>query len=217
MNLIIEDAPRTLCGQPINTDFRAMVQLEILIRDPEVPAVDKIFLGLRLLFPTGTGSTPPEEAWDALLWYYGGGDDKEPAEEEKPAQRPGGASKRARRVYDFEQDADNIYAAFRQIYGVDLQREALHWWEFRALLFALPDTCLQGKIMAYRATDVSKLKGAEKKRIQQLQRRYAIKDVRTEEAVTAARRETEMRQKAQARYEEAKKWLATQKAKKKNR
>lgn len=210
MNLLVEDVPRSLLGQSINTDFRAMVQLELLIRDPGVSAVDKITLGLSLLFPNGIGDMSPTEAWDALLWYYGGGDDKEPAEEEKRAQGTGRDSPSARRVYDFEQDATNIYAAFRQVYGVDLQREALHWWVFRAMLFSLPDSCLQGRIMIYRATDTSKLKGAEKRRIQQLQHQYAIKDVRTEDAITAAQRERQMLQKAQARFEEAKKWLATQ-------
>lgn len=211
MNLLIEDAPRELHGRPINADFRAMVQLEMLIRDPEVSATDKIMLGLALLFPDGIGDMGPMEAWDALLWYYGGGEDKEPAEAEKPAQRPRSAPQRTRRVYDFEQDATSIYAAFRQVYGVDLQREALHWWEFRAMLFSLPDSCLQGRIMMYRATDASKLKGAEKKRIQQLQKQYAIKEVHPEDTITAAQREEQMLQKAQARFEEAKKWLATQK------
>lgn len=211
MNLLVEDAPRTLHGCPINTDFRAMVQLELLIRDPEVNATDKIMLGIGLLFQDGIGDMSPIEAWDALLWYYGGGEDKDPAEEEKPSQRAREARPRARRVYDFEQDAANIYAAFRQVYGVDLQREALHWWEFRAMLFSLPDSCLQGRVMMYRATDTSKLKGAEKKRIQQLQRQYAIKDARTEEVVSTVQREKQMQQKAQARYEEARKWLATQK------
>lgn len=203
MNLLVEDVPRELRGCPISTDFRAMVQLELLIRDPEVSAADKITLGLALLFPNGIGSMSPVEAWDALLWYYGGGEDTE----EKPAQRSGGPPQHTRRVYDFEQDATNIYAAFRQVYGVDLQREALHWWEFRAMLFSLPDSCLQGRIMMYRATDTSKLKGAEKKRIQQLQKQYAIRDVHPETAITVAQREERMLQKVQARYEEAEKWL----------
>lgn len=212
MNLLIEDAPRTLCGQPINTDFRAMVQLELLIRDPEVEAVDKIPLGLRLLFPDGLGQLSTEEAWEALLWYYGGGGDKEHADKEKPKKEPNSPPKRARRVYDFEQDSDHIYAAFRQVYGVDLQQVPLHWWEFRAMLFALPDTCLQGRIMAYRATDVSKLKGAEKKRMVALQRQFAIKDVSLSESLSAAQRDEKLLQQVAARFEEAKKWQAKQKA-----
>ena len=215
MNLLIEDAPRQLCGCPINTDFRAMVQLELLIRDPDIPAVDKIPQALALLFTKDCRNLNAAEAWEALLWYYGGGDDKDPAEEEEPAQRPAGAKARKparpRRVYDFEQDADRIYAAFRQVYGVDLQREPLHWWEFRAMLFALPDSCLQGRIMAYRATDTSKLKGAEKKRIQHLQRVYAIKDTTVADAQTTAERERQMLRAVRTRYEEAKKWLEKKK------
>lgn len=212
MNLLIEDAPTRLLNRPINTDFRAMVMLELLIRDPEYSAQDKVTMGLNLLFTDGIGKASESDAWDALLWFYGGGEEEaQPAQETRP-QSPAGASPRIRRVYDFKQDANRIYAAFRQVYGVDLQKEALHWWAFRAMLFALPDSCLQGRIMAYRATDASKLKGAEKKRIQQLQRQYAIQEETTAEAMSATQRENQMLQAAQKRFEEAKAWLEKQKS-----
>ena len=210
MNVLVEDLPRTVCGRPVNTDFRAMVQLELLIQDREVPAEQKVSLGLGLLFTRGLGDLTLTEAWDGLLWYYRGGDIPEPSEPEKPAQGRQSAPSKPRRVYDFEQDAGRIYAAFWQVYGVDLQQTALHWWAFRSMLFALPDSCLQGKIMGYRATDVSKLKGAEKKRVQQLQRLYAIRSDTTEEGMSAAARDRQLRDRAKARYKEALEWKAKQ-------
>ena len=41
------------------------------------------------------------------------------------------------RLYSFGQDANYIYAAFRQTHGIDLQTEQLHWFEFLALFMDL--------------------------------------------------------------------------------
>ena len=43
------------------------------------------------------------------------------------------------KVTDFEQDADLIRAAFLQVYGINLFRDRLHWFEFSALLTGLPE------------------------------------------------------------------------------
>lgn len=210
MNLLIDDMPDTVLGVAVNTDFRAMVQLEQLIHDPEISATEKVQLGLQLLYTNGMPHGGITEAWNGLLWFYRGGEDAEPEAEEDRKKRPKQAPKKARRVYDFEQDAGRIYAAFRQVYGVDLQSTPLHWWAFRAMLFALPDSCLQGKVMGYRAIDVSKLKGPEKKRIQRLQQIYAIRACTTEAAMDTAERERKMLKDVMARYEEAIKWRAKQ-------
>ena len=213
MNLLIDNVPDSLNGVPISTDYRAMVQLEQLIFDREIPATAKIHMGLALLFPAGYAPMSVQEAWNALLWYYRcGKDDPEPETEEAHPPRPGrpAAPKRSKRVYDFEQDADHIYAAFRQVYCLDLQSEALHWWEFCAMLYALPDSCLQGKIMAYRATDASKLKGAEKRRVQRIQRAFAIKDSALNDVRSLAERDQQIKDAVTRRFEEAKKWKERQ-------
>ena len=44
-----------------------------------------------------------------------------------------------KRITSFEQDAPLIRAAFRQVYGIDLWRDKLHWFEFTELLQAIPD------------------------------------------------------------------------------
>ena len=43
------------------------------------------------------------------------------------------------RITSFEQDAPLIRAAFRQVYGIDLFRDELTWFEFTELLQGLPD------------------------------------------------------------------------------
>lgn len=163
MNPLVDDFPCELCGVPIDTDYRRMVQFELLMLDEGVPAQDKLLLGLKLLYKQPVTSLP--EAWDRLLWFYRGG------EENKDSA---GAAGQGARVYDFEQDADRIYTAFLQIYGIDLQEEPVHWWKFRALLFALPDTCLMGKIMYYRSVDVGQLKGAERRHAIHMRSLFAL-------------------------------------------
>lgn len=44
-----------------------------------------------------------------------------------------------KRITSFEQDAGLIRAAFRQVYGIDLWREKLHWLEFSELLQGIPE------------------------------------------------------------------------------
>ncbi len=63
------------------------------------------------------------------------------------------------RAYDFDKDAALIYSAFRTTYNIDLATvDFLHWWEFRALLFSLPDTTPMGRIIYYRTVDISEIK-----------------------------------------------------------
>jgi hypothetical protein len=44
-----------------------------------------------------------------------------------------------KRLTSYEQDAGLIRSAFRQVYGIDLFRDSLHWFEFRELLQFLPE------------------------------------------------------------------------------
>lgn len=45
----------------------------------------------------------------------------------------------AKRLTSYEQDAPLIRAAFRQVYGIDLFRDELTWFEFTELLQGLPE------------------------------------------------------------------------------
>lgn len=59
-------------------------------------------------------------------------------------------------AFDFTQDADYIYAAFRQAYDIDLQAERgrMDWREFLALFQGLPDSTTLSEIMSIRLRDV---------------------------------------------------------------
>ena len=46
MSILTEDLPTTLLGVPIRTDYRVMVTVELLLRDPALPPAQKIFQAL---------------------------------------------------------------------------------------------------------------------------------------------------------------------------
>lgn len=56
-------------------------------------------------------------------------------------------------VVDFKHDADYIYAAFLQAYGINLINADMHWFEFLALFRALPEETAMQKIISYRQYD----------------------------------------------------------------
>ena len=198
MNPLVDDFPRELCGIPIDTDYRRMVQFELLLREASVPEADKIQLALSLLYKQPVPD--PVRAWDRLLWYYSCGQNGEQVQDEGKAAPP--------RLYDFETDAQRIYTAFLQCYRIDLQKEPLHWWKFHALLLYLPDTCVMGKAMYYRGLDVSTLKGAERKHAMRMKALFTLDKPK---ATTQAERDREFL----ARIEKRRHYLEAQLAKQK--
>ena len=56
-----------------------------------------------------------------------------------------------KRLTSFEQDAPLIRAAFRQVYGIDLFRDQLTWFEFTELLQGLPEGNRYEEIIGIRA------------------------------------------------------------------
>ena len=56
-----------------------------------------------------------------------------------------------KRLTSYEQDAGLIRSAFRQVYGIDLFRDKLHWFEFIELLQNLPEGNRYEEIIGIRA------------------------------------------------------------------
>lgn len=197
MNILVDDLPKEIDGVPIRTDYRFMVLFEELLHDDKISSGMKVQQAVDLLYISAVPDV--QSAWDGLLWYYSGGHYQK--------SKNSGALRRIQSpVYDFEQDAERIYSAFWQIYGIDLQSAPMHWWTFRALLANLPDTCLMGEIMRIRATDAGSLKGAERRRIRCLQEIYAIRRAGARSFISAAERDRELREYVLRRHREAEEW-----------
>ena len=56
-----------------------------------------------------------------------------------------------KRLTSYEQDAGLIRTAFRQVYGIDLFQDKLHWFEFVELIQNLPDGCRYEETIGIRA------------------------------------------------------------------
>ena len=180
MNLLIDRPPKTvlLAGKavPIETDFRCGMLLEQLMEEPAMGPHEKAVRALYLFYRPEALENPEEfgEALDRLLWFYCCG--KSPQELRAPKQW--GVP---RRIYDYDVDAGRIYAAFLQAYRIDLCKEDLHWWQFRALFSALPEETEFARAVRIRAMDCSKIHDkAQRAHYRRLQALYALPDGRDE-------------------------------------
>ncbi|MGU8046729.1 bacteriophage Gp15 family protein [Streptococcus suis] len=80
-------------------------------------------------------------------------------------------------LYSIEHDAEYIYAAFMQVYRIDLieVQGELHWKKFNALLAGLPDNTKMSEIMRIRAWKPSKYDSeAERGRMRKLKKLFAL-------------------------------------------
>mgnify|MGYP004511271969 CR=1 FL=1 len=172
MNILVDKFPDTVCvnGEDflIETDFREWIRFIKLIEDENISWQMKC----RLL----------------LQWYRNGiPDDLETAvyalgdflamKTETTEEQDEGVSSNSKQLYSFEQDAECIYSAFREVYGINLQTiPYMHWWEFQTLFVGLPEkTEIKQRIM-YRSIDLRTIKDKdERKRIKKIQDIVALK------------------------------------------
>lgn len=179
MNILVDEleeiVKQKIGSTEINTDFRISILFELLMLDDTISEKDKIIQSLQLYYPKLEKIKNLNEAIENMLWFYRCG--KELANSKKTNKDT------KKQIYNYEFDAEYIYSAFMQQYGIDLQDiEYLHWWKFKALFNGLAENTQFVKIMGYRAMDISKIKDKkEKKRYRELQRLYALPDMRTEE------------------------------------
>ena len=135
----------------LNTDFRVWLDYPRLItEDP-----GSLFTDWAPIFT--------QEVADQLDLFYN-----------PPREVPRGSGSNAPLV-DWEADADLIYAAFLQAYGIDLLTADLHWHKFRALFDALPDDTLMVKVIRWRS-----YKGSDKD-ILERKNTWALPEKLTEE------------------------------------
>lgn len=202
MNLLIDPLPDTVevggRAWPINTAFYVGVLFELLMQDPSRTDEDKVMQALKLFYP----KIPPDiaGAMDALLWFYRCGTVTEKAE--KAGESGGG---HPRKAYDFEQDADLVFAAFYGQYHIDLaEANGLHWWKFRALFRGLSPECELVKAMGYRTADLKGMGKAQKKLYEKMRKLYALKNQRSVESTLGlSQRDERMKDYIAKRFAEA--------------
>lgn len=87
---------------------------------------------------------------DKMFWFFSCGREKEKRSFPK---KIAGINNNC--PFDFEEDADLIYAGFLQQYGIDLQKSQMHWWKFMILLENFGTDTRLSRIMEYRTKDTA--------------------------------------------------------------
>ncbi|MEZ3453826.1 MAG: bacteriophage Gp15 family protein [Oscillospiraceae bacterium] len=181
----------------IDTDYRIMADFEMKIANADMAdrtAFARVLSETVSALFTEFPRADIQQIIEGVLWYYRCGN--EPRDTD-------GTPRSNKRYYDYGEDADYIYAAFRQQYGDDLITSRMHWWEFRAKFMALTEATEFVKIMQYRGTDTSKIKCKEERaRIKKLQARYALKSQRVQKFASLAERNEAYKEKLRRRFEE---------------
>lgn len=139
----------------IDPDFRVVLRCLAVLGDPDKPDLVKALFVAKALFK----GNPPPDMWAVFSLFVGSGEQGEPSDEA---------------LVDFEQDADAIYASFRQQYGINLLRGSMHWDEFRALLAGLGDNTAFGKRVSLRSLDMSEVPEQSRARVQRIKDAVAI-------------------------------------------
>jgi len=148
---------------PIDTDYRTGMLFDMLAKDESLDDAARMQLGIWLY----CGNDLPAEVdrnklFTAILFFYRGEDSGEKSAD-IPHTAPGKHAP-AGGVFDFVWDGDQIYAAFLQVYRIDLTAVRLHWWKFLALLTALPPDCAFMRTTALRCMDLSEIRDEELRR-----------------------------------------------------
>lgn len=176
MNLLASPLPNSVrigeASVPIKTGYRVGIQVA---RTADSGQPGDLISGvlLRLYF----GADVPGDtigALDAAMEFHRCG-------------QPPTASRRAKRVFDWDHDAGMLLADFRREYGIDLADPAtrMHWWVFMAYFGNLSSKSETKTAMYYRgATRPKDLKGDDAKRFAALKKMYALPP-RTVEDVAA--------------------------------
>ena len=151
----------------IKTDFRLWLSFGRLLKErPTLSAFDFLYEydGLTPLCPEDR-----QKGLDELVKFYN---------PKEPLPRVVGGSSEP--VVDFEQDADLLFAAFFQFYGIRLTQAELHWHEFLALFRGLKDTKLND-VMGWRSFKPDTSKGMEKwnRQMNELKRAWALETEET--------------------------------------
>lgn len=128
-NPLIDEPPRAVEVEgfeyPVQTDYRQALAYFRALEDPDSDQTEKTLLGLRLFFGDRIQRGHVEALARELKWFLNCG---------KPEVGPS----REEKVFDLLEDSGRIYAAFLQVYQINLRKVRMHWWIFCELLEGLP-------------------------------------------------------------------------------
>ena len=167
-NVLLDPLPTEYRGFPIDSDFQIGIQIMQALEDGELSRQEGQAVALSLLFlqEDAQGNQLPlpdaETALEGLVWFLTDWNHDHNSKVDKT------------RITDFNIDQWRIYSAFKQHYGINLNIDKLHFWEFMGLLTTLPE-CAYTRVIDIRAKKItSKMGTDEKKAYTELKKVYAL-------------------------------------------
>ncbi len=176
MSILTSDLPSTVTinnkQYPIVTDYGVWLDFSKILEEKTTNEEAGVIL-FNIAGSAIEDSVDPQDLFRVLIEFFIGEDHTSENET---------SNKKNSKTYDFEHDAQLIYAAFLQTYGIDLIKyRGLHWWCFRALLNALTDDNKFMKVIGYRSIDISKIKDKEqRKHYRILKKMYTLAEHKTQ-------------------------------------
>lgn len=173
-NFLLDALPEDYEGFLIRTDYRVGIQISQALEDDELIPQERLAVAFALLY--GNGTPPAETAYEGLQWFLSGGN---PAPQESNGESSNDEDN-GLRFFSFDYDAARLYSGFRKAYGIELDRERMHWFRFLILLGDLGD-CAFTQVVHYRTADLSKLDKNTRKAYAKMRRLYALPQPESEE------------------------------------
>lgn len=154
----------------VRTDFRTWINAETILTDDNIPSNFKLFVLANNLNLFYGNEEIFNESMDAVIngilsfWRMF-----------KESDNNAASNTSSDIAYDYEQDFDLICAAFKQQYNINLRREQMHWFEYKALFDGLTKETQFVKIVGYRTADINRIPKEQRKEYRRLKEMYAIK------------------------------------------
>ena len=149
----------------INTDFRVALKCQEVALDDTIGNYERSLAIIYLLFGDKglNASNHYEKLLNLSIKYLSCGEKQEETSNEEPD-------------FDFQQDYRLIQASFKSDYGINLDKEKIHYWDFYMYLNGLTDKCVLNRIRELRTYDTSQIKDIkEKNKIEKMKKRFALK------------------------------------------
>lgn len=121
----------------IRYDFRAILDILIMLNDPDLSASDKGLGIISIFYVSPDGITDYGEAIKKCFEFIDMGETRE--KEKSP------------RLVDWEQDFQYIVAPVNRVLGREIRENAdLHWWTFMSAYMEIGSECLFSQIVSIR-------------------------------------------------------------------
>lgn len=165
----------------VNCDFRTMIAIQNILMDEVFTLNEKMRIAITFFYHESIPQNI-QKAFEAMIEFlhcY----KKENVESARDILGIEIKAFQQEIAYDYQVDAERIYAAFYQVYGINLHNEkAMHWFEFKALFDNLNDGVAPFvQIMQIRTM---KIDGSMSKQQQgyyrRMKQRYSLDDKRNE-------------------------------------